>query len=702
MSPPITRAAAIASGLAKVARAAEKKGTRSKQAQVAAAVSQLKKVKKPKKASVPDEAPNEAPNDEPRAKDVSETPRYKNLASYRNRYTYYPHQDFPLGDTLAKTLGRHKPVGPAGKDKYPDTVDVVSPALCDDILNYLGPDLDKYKGCDIIDIHPGACLWSQKIHHYLKPRRHVLLEPDERYLDDFINPLLEQKDSAYRHTTLSGAHPKDYFETYDKIFNDHLLPKRDPLPANDPRLREPNNSLLVIGSLVRRYGGVRQTSNAVHFPNLILLQMAEFAQTNNMFQRYGLVRALLWTPDEIKATVMPDSILTRLGYSINLESAFDLAEVVNGDRSQLSRTDAMKRILFARQRQHELDLWGARKVLARMEENNMALPEHRRPELHKKALEADDESLDAYNPVRLPEAGPIQELMARHEDHLKKLEQIAALPQKQSVQTMARHEESLRKLEQTATLPQKQGIQIIRDLKPKCKLTSTSQAALTEMEQHFCRLYLDVWGVQIALEQDFAAKKANMTEDTLAGLESRLLATSDQLTGMLGKLVRNSQKRKTITIMLSEIFALCKARPAMAWDRRPYEAIVAKEEEFWPRFPMQLLDLKPRQEALGDDLMGTTESDQIRRGLAKSLFTHSAVPLVESIDRLGPGAREFLVVPAFKDALLGGRLDPKLLLTRDITFELLNALTRAYIEWPFRPEGLDAIETKAIEAGASV
>ncbi|KAI5204744.1 S-adenosyl-L-methionine-dependent methyltransferase [Aureobasidium subglaciale] len=668
MRPPITRAATIASGLARVARAAEKNATQANQAQVAAAVSQLKKVKRANKASVPDEEGSTA-----REKDVSESPRYKNLATYRNAYTYYPHQDFPLGDSLSKALGGQKSVGPAGKDKYPDTVDVVSPALCDDILNYLGPDLDKYKGCDIIDIHPGACLWSQKIHQYLKPRRHLLLEPDVRYLDSFINPLLEQKDSAYRHTTLSGAHPKDYFETYDKIFNDHLLPKRDPLPANDPRLREPNNSLLVIGSLVRRYGGIRLASNAVHFPNLILLQMAEYAQTNNMFQRYGLVRALLWTPDEIKATVMPDSILAKLGYSVNIESAFDLAEVVNGDRSQLSRIDANKKT-SNRHRQHELDLWGARRVLARMKENDMVLPEHRRPELHKQAIEADDESLDAYNPIRLPEAKPIQELMAGHEDQIKRLEQLAALPKKRGLK--------------------------ITTLEPRCKLTSTSQAALNAPEQHFCRLCMDVWGVQIALEQEYAANKANMTEDTLASLEPRLIATSDRLHRIPAQLF-SKVTLKTMIIILDEIFALCKAKPMMAWDRRPYEAIVAKDEEFWPRFPMQLLDLKPRQEALGDDLMGTIESNQIRRSLAKALFTHSAAPLVESIDRLGPGAREFLVGPAFKDARLGGRLDPNLLLTRDITVELLNALTRAYIDWPFRPEGLDAIETKEIETGAA-
>jgi transcription factor 1 len=119
-------------------------------------------------------------------------------------------------------------------------------------------------------------------------------------------------------------------------------------------------------------------------------------------------------------------------------------------------------------------------------------------------------------------------------------------------------------------------------------------------------------------------------------------------------------------------------------------------EEFWPRFPMRLLDLKPRKDALGDDLMNVSEATHLRRGLLKALFTHPSVPLLESIDRLGPGARD-LIGPEFKDAFTGGRMDPKYLLTKDITREQLNALTRAYIEWPFRPLGSEALEANESE-----
>ncbi|KAG9983463.1 hypothetical protein KCU98_g6073, partial [Aureobasidium melanogenum] len=270
MPPPLTQAARIASRIASAARAAEKTATKVNKGELAAAISQLKKAKKSNnktkatKSESPPTPPTASippPADNPSGPDVSETARYKNLASYRNLFTYYAHQDYPLSNSLSNVF-TDRAFGPTHKEKFPDNVDVVSEPLCDQIIDYLGLDLDKHKGCDIIDLHPGACLWSQKIHERLQPRRHLLLEPDERYLDPFIKPLLDQKDSTYRHTTLSGAAPKGYFDTYDKIFNDHLLPARDPLSVHDPRLREPNNSLLVIGNLVRRYTDIRTGSNA--------------------------------------------------------------------------------------------------------------------------------------------------------------------------------------------------------------------------------------------------------------------------------------------------------------------------------------------------------------------------------------------------------------------------------------------------------
>ncbi|KAG9697061.1 S-adenosyl-L-methionine-dependent methyltransferase, partial [Aureobasidium melanogenum] len=673
MPPPLTQAARIASRIASAARAAEKSATKVNKGELAAAVSQLKKAKKSKKKaeSAKPETPSTpsilAGTDGRSVPDVSETARYKNLASYRNLFTYYAHQDYPLSNTLSNIFTERN-LGATQKEKFPDNVDVVSESLCDQIIDYIGPDLDKHKGCDIIDLHPGACLWSQKIHEHLKPRRHLLLEPDERYLDPFIKPLLNQKDSAYRHTTLSGAAPKGYFDTYDKIFDDHLLPARDALPEQDPRFREPNHSLLVIGSLVRRYPDIRTGSNAVAFPNLILHHLAEAAQTNIMFQRYGLVRVLLWVPDETKSSILPDSVLHRTGYSINLESAFNIAEVVGSDRSQLSRTDINKKTIH-RQRQDQLDVWSARRVLKRMQSKGMAIPEHRRPEVHQKALDTDDESLSDYDPIRLPKDKSLQAAVDHHEKKLNELAELAAIPR-----VKRKH----------LTPPD-----------ARFKLTSASQEYIKIFDQPSCRLWFDSWGLQIALEHEYSATKDKLPEEVRAKLQTRILATDKKLSSIQEKMF-SKDVGKQMGVLIDELFALCRPKPLMEWDRRPFEPMTAADEEFWPRFPMRLVDLKPRTEALGDDLMNSTEANHVRRGLLKAMFTHPSAPLLESIDRLGPGARDILG-PEFSDVTQGGRMDPKHMLTKDITREQLVALTKAYIEWPFRPLGSEALEANEIE-----
>ena len=66
----------------------------------------------------------------------------------------------------------------------------------DDIIGYLAPSLEAYKGCTVIDVHPGACLWSSKLHDFLKPKRHVLMEPEMLYYDAFMKPLLDQPGST--------------------------------------------------------------------------------------------------------------------------------------------------------------------------------------------------------------------------------------------------------------------------------------------------------------------------------------------------------------------------------------------------------------------------------------------------------------------------------------------------------------------------
>lgn len=573
--------------------------------------------------------------------------------------TSKPDSNTSLRDRLQQLFGNEPRGRSVGQEQAPAHVDVVSPHLCDDIINYMRPELEQYKGCDIIDIHPGACLWSQKLHDFLKPRRHLLLEPEERYFDPFIKPLLQQKDSTYRHSTLSGAHPKNYWSTYDAIFNDDLLPKRDPLPPGHPALREPNTSLLVIGNLVRRYSDYRSVVRNVHTSSLLLNQMSYAAQSNSLFHRYGLTRMLFWIPQDIASTVLPDSILFRQGFNVGLDSTANLVEIAGQNRGEAAEANKGKRGT-QKQRHDGLDIWGAQRVAKRMQDKGMSLPVRRRSLVHQRALD-DKVDVEAYNPICLPAGESLQDMV---------------LAQEQSVNTLT---------EAFKDVPAKYARKPPSPPIPcRFKWTKTSASYIKAADRDRLTLFMDIWGGGIALERELGISKDKISEDEHSDLKRRLLAAHDSLMAVLNNIAQH-HSTKVVTLLFSEILALCRDNPLMAWDRRPFEPLMVKPKEFSSNYPMHLLDVMPRRKTFGNDLLNNVEASRLQRQVLQSLFTHTASTLVNALERVGPGVSE-LDVPEFEDSSKGGRLTRHALTTRDMSLEQLNGLMKAYIEWPFRPK----------------
>lgn len=65
--------------------------------------------------------------------------------------------------------------------------------LPDDALQRLAPYLQSEGPVDIIDLWPGAGLWSSKVYDFLQPRRHVLLEPNQPLYQALLNQHVESR-----------------------------------------------------------------------------------------------------------------------------------------------------------------------------------------------------------------------------------------------------------------------------------------------------------------------------------------------------------------------------------------------------------------------------------------------------------------------------------------------------------------------------
>ncbi|KJZ77643.1 hypothetical protein HIM_02820 [Hirsutella minnesotensis 3608] len=211
----------------------------------------------------------------------------------------------------------------------PRRVNVVSQELCDDIIKYLGPSLEeRHRGCDIIDLNPGAGLWSRKLHDHLQPRRHLMMDIDAELYRPFMGDLLSRPNVEL--IPKSGIVWKDLIET---------MRERLPEQSEVDRSAEPtrNDTLLVTANLSvfpkRAFQGFESVSI------MVLYQFLSTIRTSALFQRYGLVRMLVWINDEDKKRLLPRTLNRRRRSAFEAQLSCEwIHEVAGLDSSPLERT----------------------------------------------------------------------------------------------------------------------------------------------------------------------------------------------------------------------------------------------------------------------------------------------------------------------------------------------------------------------------
>lgn len=504
------------------------------------------------------------------------------------------------------------------------------------------------------------------------------MEPEQKYYKPFIKPLLDYPDSAFRHTTLSGAHPKSYWDSYDLIFKDDaLLPTRKTLSADDPQLRQPNNTLLVTGTLARRYTDIRGHVNNVHSANLLLNHMVHAAQTNSLFHSYGLVRMLLWQPEDTKSTVLPDTTTTRAGFTLGLEATADMIEVAGRDRYLTTgEKDLSKRSVY-KYRFPEMEQSGASTVLRRMEEQGIHMPVHRRGYFHEEA-------------IKRKESGQAMTDVEKHQVSVFKLAEKDVNVE----QAIAAHEEKYRQFSAAAKglTPKRAGF----DFPYSYKFTKMYTDQLREMDKSRLGPYIEMCGRQIALEAELIKVRANKPAEAWDNLRQRLSHVSSGLREQLSKIANKTVAGAT-QIFLSELMAFHTS--LLQFDRRPFEPLAVQQDEFWPQYQMYLVDIQPYAENLASDIASPASANSAMREIISNLFQLTATSLPAALDRLGPNAAQDLLpaVPEVCDVSKGGRLDPDDLAVRLLTAEMLLSLAKAYLEWPFRPSTYDATAEETVK-----
>ncbi|TGJ81260.1 hypothetical protein E0Z10_g7505 [Xylaria hypoxylon] len=509
-------------------------------------------------------------------------------------------------------------------------VNIVSDKLCDDILSYIGPSLERHRGCDILDIYPGAGEWSSKLHQFLQPRSHVLLEPDAELYRPFLQPLLDRPG-----TTLLPRSGIIWRE-----LNSVLTPEYLPHQVIPEDLNVRNDTLLVTANLA--FHPKKRFLNFESIASLILHQFVDAIRTGSLFQRYGLVRMLVWTRTDDKLSFVPRNIQRRRRQALENDLVCEWVQEVCGGDTASSNWYA---------REEAIDNASMMATIKRMEAKGLQMPSGRESEGFQEALAA----VKAKKKVLKP--GQDAPTFKRpYQDVLADLQAAAIEPnglamESADFKTMKTYEWRAN----TEIRKAKRLLNFSKSLDKIIALRQSGKATAEEAEAAELEWQTDIRELPKTLVDEFITYKDNL-------------------------------------------HAFRRAPPLLQWDRRGYEPMTVQAEEFFPNIHCSLLDIQPRapHPLLRQTGPRSNRAADIFDVVMGSLMHQFTQPLGPSLDALWPGASDY-ILPRWTSGrdLSRGGFPPNLRcaepVPRSFDARQWEELFELWMEWPFRPEFQDLV-----------
>lgn len=519
----------------------------------------------------------------------------------------------------------------------------------DDIVSYIGPTLERHKGCDLISVYPGAGVWSSALHDFLQPRSHILMEPDEELYRPFLEPLLKKKGtrlvpkSAIVWTELDQVLTPEYLPHQVEVGKD----AKDHMPRNDTLLVELNLAMYP----------TRKFLNFSSLSRMVIYQLTASIRASSLFQKYGRVRMLIWVNNEEKSAILPRGIQQRKRLAIEGELSTEyIAEVVSplindgkdddeGDDQNSSSPGG--RGYF---RDHMIDLESLRQTLVRMKEQGIVRPPGRETTL-----------LKQWNELGLP-----------LEQHLQPGEQEPFIAE--------RYYKKLQKLESEHAV------------KPFDK-DSVKGAQLGRLRGYLIwRKRRDVLIHALYQEGQSASK---MLEEAVASGESERIEAAQETVEKFEAKIHNLAHAIKYNYLLArdQLCAFLQggqgAPPILSWDRRPYEPLVANKNDFFPNYPCALLDIQPQ--AIPQIIYSGTQTGDIFELILKGLIVLPVSSVTNALNTIYPSAGEGIVphCPSLHKTATGGSVMSDTGVGA-VTVRLMNSqqmieVLDMWMKWPFRP-----------------
>lgn len=441
------------------------------------------------------------------------------------------------------------------------------------------------------------------------------------------------------------------YEFYDQITKEHLYPDGPPVNTEDPQLRQPNDSLLVTGSLMftpmlKGLGG---------FSSLVKQLMFHFVESmlsRDTFHTHGPARMLFWMPEDEINYAVPRTIASQNKASITFQRLSDMNKVVmpnvlpmSAGRGAVSRDPA-------------LQLESSIKVLRNAEKNGFVVPDQRRSTVHglvEDYLRLTDECQKPMMP------SVFMEFLKEQYLNGKSITGLCSqyLPEILSAEIHGQSQHSPGRLSRMRAASKYRG-------------TGGDQRWLVANKGE------EMYHVECQILRTVDEGKRKELEERLHNLEKSYQEGADRLT-------RLNEDRLAAEVD-DRIVVRGHTAPNLRWDSRPFEPLTIHSAEIWPTVRAGLLDTLPKPIEEGNAI----EEYEYFKDLLMPMLDHPRMSVPKALEGLSAGASELIKeVPSLRDPAQGGRLNIDNMRVRMLTPNMVDDISRAMREWLFRPPGLD-------------
>ncbi|KAK4187875.1 hypothetical protein QBC35DRAFT_383944 [Podospora australis] len=528
-------------------------------------------------------------------------------------------------------------------------INITSEALCDDVLTYIKSTLSpRHDGCDIVDLFPGVGVFSRKLNDLLKPRSHLLLEPDEDFYTPFLQPLLDRPGTKLLQK--SGI----IWEDLEEVLSPEHLPHQVKRKYRLDETPERNDTLLVVVNL--SMWPKRRFRTFHNVAALVLYQFMTSMRTAALFQQYGRVRMLIWVEESDKLPLLPRTLQRRRRLSVDVDLNTEwICEVAGPDKADAALTSSSEGWF---RRDHNIDLKSMELALARMKEAGITTIPGRETADLKEYLEkvANGE----YDPK-----GSMMGMTKRASKTAVWAEKIYEAWDRGEIE---------------------KGTALHKTLKTMRHLDSSNTKNLIKC--------MDQIDMRLQIEQKLIEAEAK--NDALALEVARELEAEWE--AYMKEHFAKEKLRADFLLHRDNLIAIQSDPPLLAWDRRYAEPLRVKPEEFFPNVPCSLIDIQP---AALDSILREKGPDTNRGGdmfelIAPSLIQAPTSPIEKVLEAayVGAGTGVIPYCKSLTDPKQGGT--PLKGPFGKLTPRLLNAaqlvdIAKAWSNWPFKPTWEDLV-----------